>query len=624
MRHRFIPLLASLGLAGALVGTSYAVDSAGGSQPTHPARLTTDPAATAAAQETTTTPVKHLVVIFDENVSFDHYFGTYPYAANPPGEPQFKAKPGTPTVNNLVNSVASTGAPSGPLLDHNANESNPVRLDRNDPMTCDQDHGYTAEQLAADHGAEDMYAQNTGRGVTLAQCLTGEKLHGTQETVPPGATSNYAVMDYYDGNTVTGLWNYAQHFAMSDNAYGTTYGPSTPGALNVTSAQTYGGICGPSYATINDATCTAPPGLTTTSPTRSDITTVAPTKTNPNGTTSVADQPKAGSGTTYRDADPRFTVCSYLPTSEGGDGDTPGTTVEMGGNNIGEELTAANVTWGWFEGGFDHGYVPGEGGKKPTTAKICSEEHKDVGGTAVVDYIPHHDPFQYYASTANPMHMPPTSVPMIGHTDQANHNYDIADFWAAADNGNLPAVSYLKAPAYQDGHAGYSDPLDEQTWLVNTINHLETLRTWSSTAVVITWDDSDGWYDQELAPVVSGSQTSLDKLTGTGTCGLAKIDPTTTTGKVEAGKCGPGPRLPFLVISPYAKSNDVSNMLIDQSSVVKFIEDNWHLPALGNGAADTAAGSILSMFDFTQKSPPLYLNATSGEPVSRASLTAQS
>ena len=86
----------------------------------------------------------------------------------------------------------------------------------------------------------------------------------------------------------------------------------------------------------------------------------------------------------------------------------------MSGNNIGEELTTAKLTWGWFEGGFDNGYVP-EHGTPPTTAQICREQHQNVGGS-VTDYIPHHEPFQYYASTANPMHLPPTSVASIGHT----------------------------------------------------------------------------------------------------------------------------------------------------------------------------------------------------------------
>ena len=149
----------------------------------------------------TSTPIKHLVVIFQENVSFDHYFGTYPNATNPSGEPAFNAAPGTPSVNGL----------SGALLTNNPNLSNPQRLDRSQALTCDQNHGYTAEQNAFDHGQMDQFVQDTSGG---------------------SCTDKSIVMDYYDGNTVTGLWNYAQHFAMSDNSYSDTFGPSTPGAIN--------------------------------------------------------------------------------------------------------------------------------------------------------------------------------------------------------------------------------------------------------------------------------------------------------------------------------------------------------------------------------------------------------
>jgi phospholipase C len=562
----------------------------------------------------TATPIKHLVVIFDENVSFDHYFGTYPYAPNPQGEPAFHAKPGTPQVNGLYNVITKSG-PAGPLLTANPNGSNPVRLGHDDPETCDQDHDYTPEQLAADHGAEDQYPANTGNNLTLTQCLAGHSFNGVQETVPAGsAASNAAVMDYYDGNSVTGLWNYAQHYAMSDNSYGTTYGPSTPGALNVTAAQTYGEICGPvnDGSSINNTPCSAPAGLDTTDPTQSDI-------------TAGPAQP-AGTGTVIGDDDPTYDICSYLPHADRGDGDSAAGTITMGGTNVGDELTASKTTWGWFEGGFDNGYVPGTGMTQPTTAQICSEAHTNVGGVLETDYSPHHEPFEYYASTANPMHTPPSSVAMVGKTDQANHQYDIADFWAAADTGHLPSVSYLKAPRYQDGHANNSDPLDEQTWLVTTINHLESLPTWKSTAVLITWDDSDGWYDSILGPLETQSQTPIDAangsgdaLTGDGQCGsMASQVPQTDTGAPEQGRCGLGPRLPFLVISPFAKSNYVSSALSDQSSVVKFIEYNWHLPALGNGAADTLAGSIQDMFDFHGggSNRPLFLDPATGEPIS--------
>ena len=127
-------------------------------------------------------------------------------------------------------------------------------------------------------------------------------------------------------------------------------------------------------------------------------------------------------------------------------------------------------------GGFDDGYVPGHGNAPDHSAGLLRTP-RNVGGAKVTDYIPHHDPFEYFASTANPMHLPPTSVATVGHDDQANHNYDSADFWAAADAATS-GVSYLKAPAYEDGHAGYSDPLDEQRWLADTIDHLESLPTW--------------------------------------------------------------------------------------------------------------------------------------------------
>src|SRR5215470_10353666 len=97
----------------------------------------------------TSTPIKHLVVIFQENVSFDHYFGTYPTAQNPAGEPRFIAADDTPTVNGLDDQ----------LLTANPNLANPKRLDRTQPITCDMDHSYTDEQKAFDSGLMDRMVQ---------------------------------------------------------------------------------------------------------------------------------------------------------------------------------------------------------------------------------------------------------------------------------------------------------------------------------------------------------------------------------------------------------------------------------------------------------------------------------
>src|SRR5262249_23951228 len=154
---------------------------------------------------------------------------------------------------------------------------------------------------------------------------------------------------------------------------------------------------------------------------------------------------------------------------------------------------------------------------------VCDAVHTSRAGFTSPDYLPHHGPFQYYASTRNPHHLPPSSMNMIGRTDQANHQYDLSDFWAAAQANNLPSVSFLKAAGYQDGHAEYSDPLDEQMFLVKTINALQQLPQWPRMAVIIAYDDSDGWYDHVMPPIVSQSNTAADVLpNGAASCGVAR------------------------------------------------------------------------------------------------------
>jgi phospholipase C len=505
--------IAAMATAAMALSAAGAVGSASG-----------DPSPDSAAAAVTTTPIKHLVVIFQENVSFDHYFGTYPTATNPSGEPKFHAAPNTPAVNGLT----------GALLTSNPNGANPSRLDRSIPLTCDQDHDYTPEQKAFDHGLMDKFMQNT----QVESCS------------PPDQAPANLVMDYYDGNTVTAMWNYAQHFAMSDNSYGTTFGPSTPGALNLVSGQTHG-------------TTNVIPGV-------------------------------ISNGTVIGDSDPANDDCSA------------GSTISMSGKNVGDLLNAKNVTWGWFEGGF-----------KPSAATngkaVCNSSHTNVGGASVTDYSAHHEPFQYYASTANPHHLAPSSVSAIGTTDRANHQYDLSDFWAAANNGQLPAVSFLKAAKYQDGHAGYSDPLDEQHFVVDTINNLQKLDSWKSTAVVVAYDDSDGWYDHVMGPIVSQSQDpNNDALTDPGLCGT-----TPPPGGIQ-DRCGYGPRLPLLAISPFAKTNFVDSSVTDQSSILRLVEDNWKLGQIGNQSFDAKAGSVANLFNFDGQGGghKLLLDPTTGEPTS--------
>jgi len=108
-------------------------------------------------------------------------------------------------------------------------------------------------------------------------------------------------------------------------------------------------------------------------------------------------------------------------------------------------------------------------------------------------------------------------------------------------------------------------------------------------AIFIAYDDSDGWYDHAMPPIVSQSQTSRDGLSGEGMCGATK--------QAFGGRCGYGPRLPLMLISPWARRNFVDHKTTDQSSLLRFVEDNWRLGRLEN-SPDELAGSVKGMFDF--------------------------
>jgi phospholipase C len=540
----------------------------------------------------TATPIRHLVVIFQENISFDHYFGTYPKALNLPGETPFTAKRDTPQVNNLVNPLdvnhqfkPLTGVnllannpnnnPNAPVAPNNATlngtaASNPFRLAPSQALTADQGHNETPEQHAYNNGHMDGFPADTG----------------TAGPPPAGIGSKALVMAYFDGNTTTALWNYAQNFAMSDNSYSSQFGPSSPGAINLISGQTNG--ISASLNVVNGANQllhNTHEAFGDASQLASDLTLIG-------------------------DGDPLQDVCSN-PT---------GDQVTLGGKNIGDLLNARAISWGSFMGGFDLSVVNANG-----TTGCARETNPTAPGTPAstsTDYIPHHAWFQYYATTRNPTHARPSSVAAIGqslipHTntpEPANHNYDTHDFFDALKAHNLPAVSFLKAPAFQDGHAGYSDPLDEQTFIVQVVNALQKSPEWADTAVVIAYDDSDGWYDHQMPPIVNASASAaVDVLNGPGVCntsnGFQQGKPTLAPmlngnfGHPAWGRCGYGTRQPLMVISPFARRNYVDHTLTDQTSALRFVEDNWlnGERIQPGGSFDTIAGPLDHMFDFDDR-----------------------
>jgi phospholipase C len=449
-------------------------------------------------------------------------------------------------------------------------------------------------------------------------------VQATSRTGTGCETDGRAVMGYYDGNTVTALWNYAQHYAMNDNSFGTNFGPSTVGALNLVSGQTGNGQLALTFA-------------------KGQVATFMPV-------------------TVTGDPDPALDDCG----ADAGGTVTGKATVQMTSRNIGDLLNQRGVTWGWFQGGFaptSAAVVNPDGSTKtPATCNTPHIQHQfgtppvlvvpnptinpgaDIH-TSTPDYVPHHEPFQYFASTRNPHHTRP-AVSEIGHNGPANHQYDLADFYTALQAHNLPSVSYLKAPKYQNAHPSNSDPILEQTFVVQVINTLQQSQEWANTAVFIQYDDSDGWYDHVLGPIVNPSVNStgaddndtnandspvpvLPLSTSTTPAAPGNIATSGVCGRPVSGslaaRCGYGPRLPFLVISPWAKTNFVDHTLTDQTSSIRFIEENWGLENIdqfpspaGQGSFDRLAGTVMNMFDFDGKpnTRRLILDRLSGQVIS--------
>jgi phospholipase C len=140
-------------------------------------------ATSSTSSSSTLTPIKHFVIIFQENVSFDHYFATYPHSMNGANGTKFTANTHTPSVNGL-----STSA----LLTNNPNSANPYRLDPSQQRTCDITHSYTGEQKEYNGGLIDKFVQFSDPLFSF-------------DPKEVGKCNPNQVMGYYDGNAVTAL-----------------------------------------------------------------------------------------------------------------------------------------------------------------------------------------------------------------------------------------------------------------------------------------------------------------------------------------------------------------------------------------------------------------------------------
>ena len=443
-----------------------------------------------AAGSAARSPIEHTIIVYQENISFDHYFGTFP---------------------------GVDGIPAGASQSHSPSATySPFRLDgRTQDVTCDVDHGYADMIKMADHGAMDMFTQ-LGNDKAEGPTVSGSPTCPSLENQPSGPALS---LGYYDGSAgdpsapLGDYWSLASHYTLADNFFQGVYGPSTPGAEWLVAA---------------------------TNNTDGDP--------NPNG--DVCDLDYAGS----------------MPQH-----DIP---------NLGEEASANGVSWAWFQGGF----------------------HGCTGGT-LSGYSAHHDPFQYFSSTADLSHTYAMD-PKLDYADPSRHQRDLSVLYDAlgetAINGTvpqLPSVSWVKAGTPSDGHPHNSGPAEDDAFMAGLVNRVKASRYWGHTAIIVAFDETGGWWDHVAPPQATGDYHFA---TWSGT------SPNTTGGCQYPGipgancaEAGFGPRMPVLVISPHARKHFIDHDQLDTSSLANWVEWNYGLPALGVwGGRDANAGSLLGAFDF--------------------------
>ena len=480
--------------------------------------------------------VKYVFVLFQENRSFDSYFGSFPGADGLFDKSPEKIAGFTQPIMNIDGSMGTVS---------------PFRID---PAL------WSADLDDVDHSHVRMAAKmdlTDGSARMDRFALIEEKKY-----IPPGQTlptlraKQYGelTMAYEDCNTVPFLWNYASKFVLFDHFFQHTIGPSTPNAIAMIAGQTgeTQWVKHPEESTSNPAFAAVGQG----EPLVSDNDPAWGVTNAADGTIRALNQTYASLPLTLLGHDATtVTVQDGSPAADLADVRKDVPAITKGGS--------ADVPWGWYEEGYDH---------EPTD-KTTDASHDS--------YIGHHNGPQYFGYVVN--------NPAI-----SAHLHGLADFFTDIGSGKLSAaggVYYVRGgfqniaglkPADPDArvqhnfigdddHPGYSDSALSEALVAREVNAIAKSPYWPESAIIITYDESEGDYDH-VAPK------------------FVEFDP--------AGlPLSPGPRIPLIVISPFARNHVVDHDSGDHNSVIKLIDEIYGLPKLADLPDEAQARTAgLAMF----------------------------
>ncbi len=489
--------------------------------------------------------VRYIFVLYQENRSFDSYFGTFP------GVEGLYSHPADRTPG-FFQDILNTDGTAGRIQ--------PFRIGPReyaaDTDDVDHSHALLAKKMDVVDGTArmDRFAlseeQKYAKGGTPS--LQAKQL-------------GELTMAYVDGDTIPFLWRYANRFVIFDHIFQSLVGPSAPGNLAIIAAQS-----GQTQAALHPEQAFRGDGSRGKGePVVNDE---DPFWGSPDDATSGPRMPVnphdfPGYGVQFNQ-----TYATLPLTLAGADAGRQTAADPEGPSDladVAEDIAflagkgGAAVPWRWFEEGFDR--EPDETDPGPT----------DANGTHA-SYITHHNGPQYFGYVAN-------------SPDMAANLRGLGDFFSALRDGTLPAgggVFYVKGgyrnifgmkpadpdPAVQksflgdDDHPGYSDAQISEALVAKAVNAIARSRYWSQCAIVITWDDSEGGYDHVPPPVRS-----------IGPDRLALTD---------------GPRVPLLLISPYSRVHAVVSEQGDHGSMVKLVDAVFGLTPLAQLPAEEKGRGI--------------------------------
>jgi len=468
--------------------------------------------------------VKYVFIIYQENRSYDSYFGTFPGAEG--------------IYSHIPQQIPGF---SQPLIDLDGTTTtvSPFRIGPKE---------YAADLDDIDHAHSAIIAKmHIVDGVPqMDRFAMVEERRYSPTGIPRLKAKQFGelAMAHEDCDTIPFLWRYAKRFVLFDHMFQSMTGPSTPGNLSIIAAQT--GITQwllhPEQGVIDGADHGAGvPVLDEADPYwgSPQDKTADPMPVNP------TDFPGY-------DVQSNLTFASLPLTLEGRslaetatyDRDANGDLSDVADDirMLGIQGVVKPIPWGWYEEGY------GDERNDGTDPKDAEGRH--------ASYVTHHNGPQYFGYVANNPRM-------------RAHLHSLNDFFSAVQRRAVPAggVYYLKGgyrnfldlvPAdpdplarktYRgdDDHPGYSDAQISEALVAETINAIARSPYWNQSAIIITWDDSEGDYDHLRPPLRYALPT-------------------------EAAWLSDGPRVPLIFISPYARTNAVEHEFADQGSVLKFVE----------------------------------------------------